>query len=243
MRRSCLLLAVISACASGKAQNDGDDDGDDVQPIDASQPIDAIDRPHIDATEIHAVDAGDPPPDAEVQPDAEIGCTPVTRQMLANGNLDGTPTGISWVQLPTDPAYPPIRNDLPVTEPTAPNAAWLGGGDNWDSAIYQQFSVPVDATSMQISFQKYLATEETESGYDYLRVQIRNNADNVLETLVEYSPTSTTDDGAWIPVGPLVPVNNYAGQTIRLHFQSHTDVIFNTNFFIDTTSITVVACP
>jgi hypothetical protein len=246
-------MLVSAACASGNA---GDDDDDGV-PIDAA--IGAIDGPsqHIDSGgpdsmpivsidgSPGAPDAMDVPPDAtEVPPDATA-CTPITQQKLTNGSFDTAPIGTGWTQLPQDPTYPPIATqaELPagVTAHTASNVVWLGGLLSSTDALFQQFAVPADATTMRINFQKWFATAETTANQDFLRVQIRNTADQVLETVVQFTPTAS--DSTWVPIGPLAPTGNYAGQTIRIYLQSVTNATNNTNFFLDTTSLSVVACP
>jgi hypothetical protein len=131
-----------------------------------------------------------------------------------------------------------------VTAQSPQNAVWLGGLLSSTDALFEQFTVPADATSMHIDFYKWFVSEETTANHDHLIVTIRNTANTVLETVVSYgNPLASTSDSTWVPIGPLNPTGNYAGQTIRLYIQSTTDAANNTNFFLDTTSLTVVACP
>jgi hypothetical protein len=252
--RIAILIVLCAGCASGKS---GADD-DDTTPIDApAGPIvDAADQ-HIDsgggtpdAQPIGAPDANPIAPDAnEPPPDANPACTPITQQKLTNANFDGTPLGNGWVQIPQDASYPPIvtPTDLSlagITAQSPQNAVWLGGLLSSTDALYQQFAVPADATNLQIRFYKWFASEETVVNQDFLRVQIRSTGNAVLETVATMgNPTTAGSDTAWVQTAILAPTGSYAGQTIRFYLESTTNAANNTNFFVDTTTFTVVACP
>jgi hypothetical protein len=220
-------LAVAGGCAQGAAPTGSPDSdpGDPGRPDAADGDVDS--RPVIPDAEIP--DAYVPPPDAA--------CTTSTQQLLVNGNFDASPMGTGWTQLPSNPSYPPIDNGLPNNlEHTQPNSVWLGGLLSSTDALYQQIVVPPGTLSLSLSGFKYFATEETSGTFDFLRFQIRSTADVVLETFQTYSNPPQSDT-AWVPI-TLEPSGSYAGMTVRLYLQSQTDSSLNTNFFLDTFTLT-----
>lgn len=247
------LALVLAACAAGTPQGDGDDDGGNTPTIDAEIP-DAS-RGEIDAISLNE-DAAAPdaavPPDAEIPPDACVNVQ-TTQQLLLNPSVDGNNGACpataadcpNWVQLPSNATYPPIDNALPTTinEHTAPNAVWLGGILNATDALYQEIAIPPMTAALTFTAYKVIATEDTGTvANDFLRIQIRSTADQVLETVGTYS--NVDSNGTWAQF-TLPVAGNFAGQTVRLYLQSQTNGTLNTNFFLDTFTLTATinSCP
>jgi len=245
-----LCALVLSACASaGTPAGDDDTSGPpDARTTEApdAEPI----GPHPDAAP-GPIDAMPGPIDA-MPIDA---CVHSTQQILANGNLDGTPVGTGWTQQPQNASFPPIvaANEMPPTlQPQSPsNAIWLGGIYSSTDALYQQVTIPATTTSIQITGYKWFVTGETGTvPADFMRVQIRSTADAVLETVQQWS--NVDSNTGWTTFS-LTVTGNYAGQTIRVYLQAQTnadptplnpnDNVGNSNFFLDSLAVNVVACP
>jgi hypothetical protein len=253
------LLLAVTACASAGTPS-GDDD--DTLPPDApAVPPDAepiTPSPDADPTAPDAMpttpDANTPPPDA---------CVATTQQLLVNGNVDAACTGSgatlvcpSWTQQPQTAAFPPIVSAAEMPTALQPQsggrAIWMGGLYASTDAMFQQVTVPATATQLTITGQKWFVTGESSPStpHDFMRVQIRSTADVVLETVTQWS--NADSNTAWTAF-TITPTGNYAGQTIRIYLQSQTDAdptptnttdnVGNTNFFLDTLSATVLACP
>ena len=179
-------------------------------------------------------------PDAPSAPDAA--CTPTVVQLLTNSNLDSGPGG-GWVESgagypiilsPSDPTYP-----LPVTPHTGNYAAWLGGLPSSIRALYQDVAIPAGATNISVSGYYLIATEEYLGVYDYLRITIRNTSNTQLALLATYDNEDDTLE-SWVSF-PLFAAD-FAGQTIRVHFESDLDSIDNTNFFLDSFTLNATVC-
>jgi hypothetical protein len=184
-----------------------------------------------------------PPGATEQSPDA---CVATTQQLLTNGNVDAAPIGVNWTQLPQNASYPPISTAAEmsatgITPQSGGNAVWLGGWATPSTdAIYQQITIPATTTSFHITGYRFYATAETAAGADVMRIQIRNTAGTVLETVKQWSNSDATTN--WTFFDETV-TGNYAGQTIRVYLESVLDNGENTNFFVDTLSVNVLACP
>jgi hypothetical protein len=111
--------------------------------------------------------------------------------------------------------------------------AWEGGYNNATEYIYQDVTIPSNATQAYVQFWYRITTNETSTTtcYDSMRVEVRRPSDNALLatllTLCNYHRTSSYVQSSQLNV------LNFKGQTIRLRFITTTDSSLPTNFFID----------
>jgi len=182
-------------------------------------------------------------PDAMVvgPPDA-MGCVDMVIQFLANANFD-LGSGGGWIEngagypmvlAPTDPTYP-----LPVTPQTGNYAVWMGGLDSATRSIYQDVVIPAGATNVSVTGYRYIATEEIAGVYDTWTATLRNTGGGVIETLGSFTNADALE--AWT-VFAYSPITNIGGQTIRLHLENTNDITNNTNFFIDSLTLSATVC-
>ncbi|HEY5453461.1 MAG TPA: hypothetical protein VIQ54_32125, partial [Polyangia bacterium] len=164
-----------------------------------------------------------------------------TIQLLRNPNFDTSP--IYWTQVSglgvgySIIASPPSG----LLAHTAPFIAWEGGYEDAADDLYQTLTIPAGATSITYSFYYYVATQETAPVvYDAMDAYIYDSVTQQASVLVELSNVTATT--AWTLFSVQLPLN-LAGRPLDFGFAAITDYDFNTNFFVDTVSLTAAACP
>lgn len=117
--------------------------------------------------------------------------------------------------------------------------AYLNGYGFYSSEyLYQDVSVPANATSVTLSFWLWIRTQETSTttAYDRLWVQLRRPSDNsLIKTLAIYSNLNKTSTY----VQKSFDITQYKGQTLRIYFYGSEDGSLATGFLIDDTALTV----
>ena len=240
-----LVAIALCGCASG-SHKPGEQDVDATtvdtanpdQRIDAAPPVDA--RPPVDA----------PPPDAPVvlPPDA---CVASAFEKLTNPVFDLTPNGVGWtgVREPELAQYPFISADpAGVTPHSPPNKAWFGGAAGDDigkssvtDSLYQDVTIPASATQVTITGYYLVGTNETGTTvYDTFSLDITQTNGTVIENIL--TANNTTVATAFTQFSKTLTAN-VAGQTIRLRATSTNDVLYHTNFFLDSLSLKATHCP
>jgi hypothetical protein len=138
---------------------------------------------------------------------------------------------VNWVQV--TPSSTIITNSTAARARTGSWYAWFGAANNLAEYIYQDVTIPANATQANVEFWYQISTNETSSStcYDRLVVEIRRPSDNALlatlTTLCNYHRTTI-----WTRSGPF-SVLDFKGQTIRLRFYCTTDSSLATSFFVD----------
>jgi hypothetical protein len=258
------------ACASGAAQNDASTDDVDgqVAVVDASAAdgADVVDggaaadsgsnadgAPQPDASpnapDAGLLDAAPPdatPPDA-TPPDAAPpdACVPEWIELLSNPGFESGAT--VWTTTTNNGATQVIRMfgaGYPWPPQTGDWAALFGGDDDVVQTMWQQFTVPGDATMLRLSGHRCFVTEETTifTEYDTLDVELQTTSGTTLESLAHWSNLDAGVTCSWSAVANNA-TNSYAGQTIRLHFASDNDFSNISSFGIDALSVEALACP
>lgn len=233
-----LVVASLAGCASGQS-NPGVSDADTSQPgVDA--------KVYLDGSIEGNPDAPKPPADASVDapPDAYV-CTVKTMQLLGNPAFDLAAT-TPWVQQNIDNAYPIITADGFAPQ-SAPNKAWMGGFTGAEKGtasvtdvLYQDVTVPAGTTSLVVTMQYVVGTQETGTTvYDRGYVDLLKTDGTPLESVIQL--TNATTNSAWAPLSKTF-TGNYSGQTVRLRFTSTNDIDGVTNFFFDTVALTATYC-
>lgn len=116
--------------------------------------------------------------------------------------------------------------------------AWLNGyGTTHTDTLYQQVTIPSNATAAALSF--YLKIDKAETtttkAYDRLSVQLRNTSGGVIVTLATYSNLNKTTGYVLRSFNLL----SYRGQTIRIHFNGTEDSYLQTSFIMDDTALNI----
>lgn len=155
---------------------------------------------------------------------------PEGANILANPGFESGSAG--WSQSSSD-GVAIITNDATFAH-AGTWYAWLGGDVNVTDTLSQDFVVP--ATQARLQFWYRIATNETLSGeYDRLNVSLVNPANgSVLTTLATFSNRATTS--GWVQ-SQAYDISAYAGQTVRLRFDSTNDFSDFTSFRIDDVSV------
>ena len=176
-------------------------------------------------------------------PDAPAGCVMQMRDLLANGNFDGSPLGTGWTQ--SDPSLVTPQDGVP--EQSAPNKAWLGGvlgplGGTVSDGMYQDVAVPATTTALTLTGFFDVRSGENPADptvFDVGAAELVTPGGTVLEAIGSYD--NTTTQTGWVPISHTF-TSNVAGQTVRLRFTSTNDEVFATSFYFDTLALQASFC-
>ncbi|HEX8722098.1 MAG TPA: S8 family peptidase [Pyrinomonadaceae bacterium] len=116
--------------------------------------------------------------------------------------------------------------------------AWLNGyGSANTDFVYQQVTIPANATSATLSFYLKVDTSETSSttAYDTLTLTVRDSNNAVLKTLATYSNLNRSTGY----VSKSFDLLAYRGRTIRVYFLGREDSTLQTSFAIDDAALKV----
>lgn len=131
-----------------------------------------------------------------------------------------------------------ITNSTGRTPRTGTWYAWLNGyGSANTDYLYQDVTIPANATAATLNFYLKIDTAETTTttAYDTLTVTVRNTSGSVLQTLATYSNLNATSGYTLRSFNLLA----YKGQTIRVYFYGSEDTTLQTSFIIDDTALNV----
>src|ERR1043166_661783 len=159
-------------------------------------------------------------------------------ELIANGGFESG--SASWVMaggagVYSSPTYPYARSGAKFL--------WLGGIENEVDVAYQTITIPTTATSAALSFYYNIYSEDDFSPiFDTFSATIRNTSGGVLATVGNWS-NEDQDFGAGNPYYHLQTFDllAYAGQTIRIYFNSANDSSYPTSFLIDDVSVQINA--
>jgi len=143
---------------------------------------------------------------------------------VTNGNFEAG--GASWSQYSSN-GYALITTSLPISAHNGSYAAWLGG-DDYETSLLTQTGINMSGVRY-LHFWYFIGSEDY-CGYDFGRVWINGV---VIKT---YNLCSSTNSSGW--THQVIDLQSYTGNTISLEFSATTDVVFNSNFFVDDVSIT-----
>jgi hypothetical protein len=164
---------------------------------------------------------------------------PNTRQLLLDPNFD-LANG-SWTQnslsgysiITTPPSGVPAQS--------APNVGWEGGYLSSQDDLYQDVMVPANATLITFSFYYLIGTQETgTTAYDQMAAYVFDPTTQQGTTLATFS--NLDESTQWMQFSVQIPLT-WAGRVAEFGFYAQTDNQLNTNFFIDSASVTVIGCP
>src|SRR5439155_16888615 len=107
----------------------------------------------------------------------------------------------------------------------------LGAANSAAGAVYQQITIPSNATAANLTFWLNVTTQETAffTQFDKLMVEVRNTSGTLLATLGTFSNLSGTTAGVYSQKGRF-SLASFKGQTIRLQFRVANDFSLPTTF-------------
>jgi len=120
---------------------------------------------------------------------------------------------------------------------------FLGGIENEVDYAYQTIAIPSGAGSARLSFYYNITSnDDPDTPYDFFMATIRDTSGTVLSGVGDWS-NADQDPGAGNPYYHLVSFDllAYAGQTIRVQFNSGNDSTLQTSFLVDDVSVQVSA--
>ncbi len=153
-------------------------------------------------------------------------------EKLTNGGFEGGRP--PWVETSSG-GYEIIDTTRPHT---GSYSAYLAGYNNGVDTIYQQVTIPSNATSATLTYWWNVSTREACcTPYDYLYARVLNSSGGVLATLQTLNNASPNNVWTKSTFNLLA----YKGQTVRIYFKGTNDVSLPTSFFIDDVSLNT--CP
>jgi hypothetical protein len=171
---------------------------------------------------------------------------------IQNGGFEA---GLSpWAESSGNPPYPlvcdwanPNNNcgggyyvppDQGGAHPPGTWDAWLGGYNYAHDGLWQTVDVPVNLTSANLTFWRYIWTQETSGPYDYLRVQLRSSSGGWLTDMITLTDQTLPHD-QWSPESMDISshLTPYEGLQVQIYFSATTDLALKTSFFVDDVSL------
>ena len=159
--------------------------------------------------------------------------------VIVNGDFEAGP-GVGWTEtstsfdtlLVTGPNLP-----SPVTPRSPVYVAWLGGRSNESAHLRQTIAIPSGHPALQLRYFYWSASLDTtcaeSSDVAYLKV---NNEIRRTFLLCKSNDTNTWRE-------EVIPLAEYANQTVTFDFDLQLDSAQNSNFFIDDVSLCVACGP
>jgi hypothetical protein len=115
--------------------------------------------------------------------------------------------------------------------------AWLGGhGKKHTDTLSQTVNIPPGASSATLSFWLHIETDEVQdTAFDTLRIQIADEAGNVLQTLHTFSNRDASPHYERVHFD----VTPFLGRRVQVRFVASEDGAKATSFFIDSVRMSV----
>ncbi len=146
---------------------------------------------------------------------------------IINPGFESGP-GIGWISQSGD-GHECINSTQPFM---GLNSLQLAGYDNGNDYSEQQIAVPDNGI---LTYRTYMTSNEGIGpySYDFLYVRVYSIGGELLETLKTYSNTDVRD--TWNKYS--IKLDSYAGQVVKIRFESTTDSILSSTFWVDNVSI------
>lgn len=236
-----LALVSLGACAAADTGGGGGGGGGSDRP-DARPRFDAPTGGFPDSSFTFPADGADLPPVADAAPAACAAGTGTWTTISNNGNFDGDP--IVWKQYSSTGLGVIVNSGGPVTPPSAPRYAWLGGADDGQDQVYQNVSVPARVSGLRVSGTVCVASQEVNTGtFDQMLLTLHDAA---TQAQLEPALKAWTNDDKTSPCAfasfTVEAASGHGGQDIIVVFGSTNDRSKNTNFFLDSVKVEAAVC-
>jgi hypothetical protein len=180
--------------------------------------------------------------------DSSTGCTTMTVNLLANGNLDAA--GTNWTVTPIISGDPIINTKAadngPVEAQTPAYRAWMGGVEqapatNKDT-VHQDVMIPASTTALEFAGYYDVRSDETTTTneYDKADVQLVSSNGTMEIALIKHLSNKDKTTG-WTPFSKSI-TTNLTGQTIRFRISTSGDGLYATSFFFDSLALNATVC-
>ena len=139
------------------------------------------------------------------------------------GNLDPWQQTLGTVTLVSKPTIKKSKIVAPVTPNYSAQIGTTGQGPAADSSLRQTVDVPAGQSSLALWYQP--RCKSSRNG-DYLRIELRNQADEPIQTLLQSCKNSST----WVKAA--FDTTGQAGNTVQIVFTAHYTGTRNTTYFL-----------
>ena len=159
-------------------------------------------------------------------------------QLILNGSFSQPISSADWI---TSGNFYADSTGAHTNYHTAPGYAYLsqpGGnpGNNLIGSMYQQFTVPTNATSVTLAYWYNITTTELGgTANDFLNVTIQNSSGQYLAGVGFYSNLNSGTVGQYSEAS--YDLSSFKGQTLRINFLGTTNASYPTAFRIDDVSV------
>jgi len=154
-------------------------------------------------------------------------------ELIINGGFETGPPAAPWVQ--SSNAGEMIHH---LGARTGNWGVYMGGGEDVIDQIYQQVTIPIDASSPRLSYWRLIRTEDSiYTVYDEMRCVIWDTDGDVLAFCGEFSNVDQSQD--WIR--ETYNMSAFRGQTVNVGFKAFNDFSLPTQFFVDDASLLTVS--
>ena len=173
---------------------------------------------------------------------ADLSCA-VVDNLLDNGGFEDGARQSAWSLDGVELLVSSDDPRLPTGAHEGRWLAWLGGRDSANDRIWQSVDLPQNAASLSLTYWTYLRTAELADGKDEMRVVLRSGQGNevrVADVMNAAFPIKDRWVQRTVDLSDLSPT--YAGQTLRLSFESTTDNVLKSDFFVDEVQLSAGTC-
>ncbi len=165
----------------------------------------------------------------------QSGSVGASANILLNPDFESGP--VSWTES-TAIEYPVVTA---YVNPVTNNGwyAWLCGYYNCVDTLYQDVTIPADATSAYLQFEYQIATDETSTFTAYDKMQVRVYSPPTASTYTHHWTLSNLNATTGWALSPQYDVSAFKGQAVRVQFSATTDASLTTSFYLDNVNLTV----
>jgi xanthomonalisin len=161
-------------------------------------------------------------------------------QVLANPGFDAGSMAWTETTLSSSTIITPDSALMSLKAQSPSNLAWLGGYAGAMDDLSQVVAIPAGATAITLSFYYAIATQEGSPAIaDTMDVYVYDPSTAKYTAVAAFNDNMSTPN--WTRFVATLPLS-LAGKTVQVGFEATTDGTKNTNFFVDTVALDVVAC-
>lgn len=148
---------------------------------------------------------------------------------------------VNWVELGVDIIDNSSYPNLPIMPYAGDWLAWLGGRNNAEDTVYQDFRVPTGLANARLRYAVHVRTTETSGIYDWMVVRLRDTGGSLVQE-VDGVDNSFSPGNQWVIREVMIPqLTNRQDVILRLSFEATTDGNNSSSFFLDDISLTALA--
>lgn len=162
---------------------------------------------------------------------------PAEQDLIQNGGFEQGRT--LWIEQAPAAIIRSRADSIPIAPRAGDWLAWLGGYNNAQDTLYQEFVIPHGTQWLQLHYAVAMETQETEPiSRDYFRVRLRRADGTILSTLDTLS--NVKEEYVWfVTAVRITDLTDFWGERLQLSFETVTDNDLFSSFVLDEVSLLV----